>query len=151
MVKLKHNNLPKATQLVSGRAGFKSSQFGDISWTCVLHCPNYKLFFSPSIGHTHSIVPLLGWMSEWIDDPERSGGLLIELYYQQKNTGIRQKGVWSHPASSVSPLCFMNFIIWGGELMTNACILNKEDSWERFRAEARIRKCLWKLQDHQLW
>lgn len=41
MVKLKHNNLPKATQLVNGRAGFKLSQFGDISWTHVLRCPAF--------------------------------------------------------------------------------------------------------------
>lgn len=41
MVKLKHNNLPKATQLVNGRAGFKLSQFGDIFWTHVLRCPAF--------------------------------------------------------------------------------------------------------------
>lgn len=31
MVKLRQNNLPKVTQLVNGRAGFKPSQFGPIS------------------------------------------------------------------------------------------------------------------------
>lgn len=95
-------------------------------------------------------------MGEWIDDPERSGGYSNKSnrnLLSTKGHRLSDKKEYDHVASFFCPLCLRNFIICGRRARDKclySCNKDTEDSCEGFRAKARIIKCLWKLQCHQV-